>query len=219
MNINTKTHRILAFVLGCIFLALTCSAQTDGGGAKTYIRLEGGYGIPSNKNHEGGAFAGGQIGISLSQNFALEIGGFFVSSSPKGELNGVSKGKISAYPLLLGLLYHFPVVQGVDLYLTGGGGYSFNRFTVDQEIAKFWKDYGFDLREKINGSALFYFGAGLEIPLGSRVGLFADARYYLTKANGSWSLKDLESDTEASGSLKNIKLDTILLGAGLTFRF
>jgi len=219
MITKNRATKLISFTFGCIFLALIGSAQTNESPKKTYVRLGGGYAIPSPKNHEAGPFAGGQISINVSRNFVLEIGAFFVSSSPQGELNGLSKGKLYAYPLLLGLSYHFPVMRGVYLYLSGGGGYSFNRFTIDREIASFWKDYGFDLQEKIRNSALFYFGAGLEISLGSRLGLFADARYYLAKANGSWSFKDLESGTQMSGSLKNIKLDKILLGAGLTFGF
>jgi opacity protein-like surface antigen len=136
-----------------------------------------------------------------------------------GDPNSLSKGKLTTMPLQLSLMGRFPVGRKLTPYVLAGVSYFLNSFTLDSSIASDWKTLGFTLTEKVDKVFGFHFGGGLELALGKKLSAAIDVRYCLAKAKGSWSMQDDRSSAETSGTLSDLKLDTMVFAAGLKYFF
>jgi hypothetical protein len=188
--------------------------------AEFHIGLTGGFSLTTEKNYGGGAAFGLSVGMDVNKNFAVELSAMRLQYPVKGSSEGLSKGKLAAFPIELLIKARLPFgSQSFTPYVAIGGGYFLNRFSLDSIMDKNWADINFRITEKAEGSAGFCAAAGIEVPLGRPLLVNLEARYNLTRSTGSWTFADLKSGEEVSGKLEKLNLDTLILGLGLKYSF
>jgi len=196
---------------------LAAIAGTEPKTPRFSLGLVGGY-ISTPKCGSGPVF-GGTFMLGISKNFALEIRASRFQGEVPGEINGLSKGRLTTMPIQLSLLVRIPIGSRIVPYILGGGGYFLNDFKIDSTIASDWSAVGFTISEEIEGSAGFHFGTGLDFLLSSHVGLNADIRYSFTAAKGTWKLIDKYGVAQETGSLPDLKINPLAAGLGIRFGF
>ncbi len=188
-------------------------------GPKSGITFRAGYEMPSENKYSRGLQYGGSLCLGMTKNISIELGGLNFQSDVEGDPEALSKGKFSMISIHLSLQARFPISGRFVPYLVGGGVYYLNRFELDKEIIDGWDSLGFEIEEKIENSIGYQIGAGLDLFFTRNIALNFDCRYYITKTKGSWILTDQISDTEASGSLEKLNLNSLVFGGGLKFCF
>jgi len=189
---------------------------------RTGIGLMAGYALPSGYG-DGLAF-GGTFYFGFSSNFGVEIAGLRFQSSvdepaEEDRLTGLSKGTLTVMPVQLSLVARFPLNPRLTPYVLAGAGYFLNKHEIDTDIKSGWEDLGFALEEKLDNSVGFHFGAGLDVFMTPKLAAGLIVKYCMSTAKGTWSLKEVATDIEASGDLKDIGLKPFILGLGLKYFF
>ena len=171
-----------------------------------------------------GAAYGANFFLRITKNIGIELSGLRFQSSVQ-EKNGkkageeLSKGKLSVFPIQLNIQARYPLNEHIIPYAIGGAGYYLLSFNLDSEQKKSWEALGFEISEKVDNAFGYHFGAGLDYLFSRHFGLNASFKYCLVKTNGNWKLKDLGSNTEVAGELKEIRLNSVLLGVGIRYLF
>jgi len=186
--------------------------------------VNGAFVIPrlsDHRNHFGGGLS---LFLALSKNFALELTGQFSRGSTLGNMddpeNSLSKGALQQIPVQLMLQVRLPIGRfPIVPYVTGGGGFSFNSFTLDADTAAAYKGLGFDIAESIDPAPVLCAGGGLDIIPTRSLIISLQCLYRFSQADGAWSISDEISGAEVHGSLEGLKLDSLVLGLGLKFVF
>jgi len=184
------------------------------------VGLMAGYAQPSSSLYSGGISGGILVSIGLMRYLAVEIQGGYFGSNVKGSEDGLSKGKLTVFPIQLSLQGRFPVGGGrVTPFLEAGAGYYLNSFAVNAGLAERWERVGFTLEEKVEGAPGFHFGAGLDAFLGPNFSLGLGLKYGLARMKGSWSLTDIAGGTEMTGDLGSLDLNPLSVGLRLRYIF
>jgi len=184
------------------------------------VGVAGGYAKPSNDLYSGGMAFGLCVSIGFMKYLAVEITGQNFNPRVEPSDQGLSKGKLSIIPIQLSLQARYPISGGrIMPYLELGGGYYLNKFSVDGDLAGDWERVGFTLEEKVESTAAFHFGAGLDFYVIRNLSLGLGFKYCLAKMNGKWSLIDSASSIEVSGELPDLKLNPLMLGLRVRYIF
>jgi outer membrane protein W len=193
------------------------STSPSAGTSRMALGVSGGYGLFANKQIDGGVAFGATFLYAFSRNIAVELAGIYQQGTVVGDANSLSKGKLTTMPLQLSLMGRFPVGRQLTPYVLAGGSYFLNSFTLDSSVADEWKTLGFTLTEKVDQAFGFHFGAGLEIAFGTTLSMDMNVRYCMAKGAGEWTMTDDASQTEASGTISDLKLDAVVLAIGLKY--
>ena len=183
------------------------------------LGIDVGYAMPGESQYSGALKYGLYMSCQLNRYLAVELSGFRFQSDVTGESETLSSGKLSIIPITLSIQGRYPLTARIIPYAYLGGGYCFNTFALDSGISQPWDDLGFDVSEKVKNSVGFHFGAGLDYFLTSEIAIRADVRYLLASASGEWRQVDQISGVEASGEIKDISLNSLVLGVGIKFQF
>jgi len=206
--------RISVLILLLFFLG------TSGAEAESRAGLIGGLAFTPDADYGNGPAFGFSFGIGLSKNFAVGLSVLRLQLPATGTSSGLAKGRVVVLPAELWLQYRFFSEDRRYIpYVRVGAGYSPTTFSLDSGAVGGWKAVGFDLSETAKGGPSLSAAAGVEISLAAAIALAVEARYGLIRSSGSWTMTDRESGVSVTGSLKNLKLDSLLLGAGLIFSF
>ncbi|MBN2206403.1 MAG: outer membrane beta-barrel protein [Candidatus Aminicenantes bacterium] len=189
---------------------------------RTGLGLTAGYALPS--GYGSGVALGGSFRFGFSANFGVEISALYFQSAvdePEAEdrESGLSQGKLTVIPVELSLVGRFPVSSKLTPYILAGGGYFLNTFKIDGAVKSGWEGLGFAIEEKLDNSFGFHVGAGLDFFLAPKLAAGLTVRYSLSKAKGSWSLREAATDIEAKGNLSGLDLKPLVFGLGLRYFF
>jgi len=183
------------------------------------VGLMGGYALPSEEGY-GGAFAFGfSLAYRMTSNLSVELSGLRFQSQLEGSPEGLSRGKLTMFPLSLNLKGSYPASDRFSPYAIVGIGYFFNSFALCDCIQAEWNPLGFDVREDVENSWGFLVGAGLDYFLAPNLSVNLDIRYGMSKTKGSWSFTDQVTGAAVSGNLEKLSLNTLVLGLGVKFYF
>jgi opacity protein-like surface antigen len=122
-------------------------------------------------------------------------------------------------PVTLSIQGRYPLNARFVPYISLGGGFYINKFTLDSGISKSWDDLGFDVSEKVKNCLGFHVGGGLDYYLTGDITVRVDVRYLLASTQGEWNQTDQISGVETSGEIKNLNLNSLVLGVGIKFQF
>ena len=147
------------------------------------------------------------------------MGAQYFQTNVEASQESLSKGKLSVIPITISIQGRFPTKSHITPYILAGGSYYFNKFYLDNEIISSWNGIGFDIAEKVENSMGFHFGAGIDFFIIENIALNIDARYYIAESKGIWTLADQVSNTEISGDLEKLNLNSIIFGVGLKLYF
>jgi outer membrane protein W len=201
-------------------LAVFCLALWADAGIR--VGLMGGY--ASMSEYGGGIAYGGTIGIDLMKYVAVELKGTrFQGGTYAGSTDGLglSKGVMTRMPLEFHIQGRFPLMDGKLIpYLAVGAGFGLNSFEVDAGIAQEWSDLNMTLTEKVDNKLIVpVIGLGVDFALMPNFVVNLEGRYLIGKASGSWSLKENNSGLEATGTLADLNMNTMVFGLGFKFQF
>ena len=104
-------------------------------------------------------------------------------------------------------------------YLSFGGSYTINNFTLDEDAYKAWYLLGFEIEETIKDMFGYHCGAGLDFFLIENIALNIDLKYNFAKTSGTWTMKELMTGLSIAGDSDNIKLNSLFILAGLKLYF
>jgi len=183
------------------------------------VGLMGGYALPSEEGYGGTSTLGFSLAYRMTPNLAVEVSGLRFQSQLEGSSEGLSRGKLTMFPLSLNLKGSYSVNDRFSPYAIVGIGYFFNSFALCDCIQAEWDPVGFDVREEVENSWIFLVGAGLDYFLTQNLSVNLDIRYCMSKTKGSWSFTDQVTGTALSGNLQELSLNTLVLGVGVKFYF
>lgn len=186
---------------------------------KSYLGGGIGYAVPLEKNYEGAIEYGGNMSLGITENIAIEIGGLSFRSNIKGSSEGLSTGKLSIVPVALYIQIRFPIKNRFVPYIKGGGSYYFVKYNLDNDIINSWNTLGFNIEEKVENAMGINVGAGIDFFIRKNIALNIDMKYYNVNLKGTWKLLDQVTNTEVSGHIENINLNSFMLGVGLKLYF
>ena len=200
-------------IVGLAAAALLATAAPAAAGI--HIGFAGGYALTPDTSQGDGLALAAHIAFDLSPNFALEIGALRYQTAVTATAAGLSQGTLAVIPIELSLKVHFPVSSHLELFAAAGGGAYFPDFSPDTAAAQSWAAVGFTPAEKLNVTFGFHVRGGLELALGSRVGLVFETRYGTAKADGTWTLTDNRGGPSINGKITGFSLDAVVFGLGL----
>jgi opacity protein-like surface antigen len=179
-----------------------------------------GYAMPSESIYGGGVMFGGRLCFSITRNIGIELKGLMFQSTVKDpEGLKLSDGKLSLIPLQVSLQGRFPVGEKFVPYLGAGLGYYISSFEIDSEISDDWNALGFDIEEKVESALAYHISLGIDYFFTSNLALNAEVIYTLADSEGSWSITDQVSGTQASGVIEETDFDNFMVGIGLKYYF
>lgn len=178
-----------------------------------------GFGLPADSHFKSGFALGGTLVFPITQNVSIELAGFGLKYDVTGDADFLSDGSLSVIPILLSLQGRFQLGKRMVPYALAGMGYYANSFTTDSSSKDAWNALGFDIDESVKNGYGFHFGAGLDYFFSSSIALNADVRYLMASIEGSWSFTDQISGVRAEGEIKDINLNSLLLGIGVKLFF
>lgn len=189
---------------------------------RTGLALTAGYALPS--GYGGGVALGGSFHFGFSANLGVEISARYFQSKvdePEAEERetGLSQGKLTVIPVEISLVGRLPIGSKLIPHILVGGGYFLNTHRIDPAVKSGWEELGFTLEEKLDNSFGFHVGAGLDFFLAPKLAAGLSVRYGLSKAKGTWSLREAAADIEAEGDLSDIDLKPLIFGLGLRYFF
>ncbi|MCJ7613023.1 MAG: outer membrane beta-barrel protein [Candidatus Aminicenantes bacterium] len=225
--INGKRTRALP-AAGLIIVGLLASSL----GAATYesrrlalaVGLNGNFNMNSAEDHRNAFGFGATLLIALTRNFALELSGQYSRCSTLGDMAApnasLSQGVLQRIPVQMMIQVRvpfgaFPLVP----YITGGGGLSFNSFTLDAGMVAAYQGFGFDIAENIKNSPVWCVGGGFDLIPSSHLIINIHFLYHSSLASGDWSITDEISGETVRGTLEPLNLKDMTLGLGLKFVF
>jgi opacity protein-like surface antigen len=205
--------KIIVCVLAVFGLALWADAGIR-------IGLMGGY--ASMSEYGGGIAYGGTIGIDLMKYVAVEIKGTrFQGGTYAGAADGLSQGVMTRMPLEFHIQGRIPLMNGKLIpYLAVGAGFGLNSYEVDAGLIQEWSDLNMTLAETVENKLIVpVIGLGFDFALMPNFVVNLEGRYLIGKANGSWSLTENNSGLEATGTLTDLNMNTMVFGLGFKFQF
>lgn len=188
-------------------------------GPRIGIGLEFGYSSLSDKNYKGGLKYGGNINLIITKNIAIELSGLNSQSEVQENPAGLSKGKITITPIGLSIQGRFPLGKHFVPYIVGGGSYWVNKFTIDANTISPWRTLGFEIKEEVENSWGFHFGAGIDFFITKKIAINGDIRYFNVNSKGTWRLSEQITNIEVTNGLENINFSSVMIGMGLKFFF
>jgi opacity protein-like surface antigen len=179
-----------------------------------------GYAMPDESIYGGGVMFGGRLCFSFTKNIGIELKGLmFQSTVEQEELEGLSPGKFTFTPVQVSLQGRFPVGEKIVPYVEAGVSFYLNSFEIDSEIADGWNALGFDIEEKVETALGYNLGIGIDYFFTNNLALNANFGYCLSEAEGTWSITDQVSGTQATGDFPGLHFSNIMLGIGLKYYF
>ncbi|OGD29881.1 MAG: hypothetical protein A2Y56_08465 [Candidatus Aminicenantes bacterium RBG_13_63_10] len=223
------THpRTRVALAGALLLALLVSSLS----ASTYqssrlamaLGLNGSYNFSIPSDHGNGFGGGASLLIALSRNFALELCGQYSQRTTLGNMaapqSSLSKGVLRQIPVQVLVQARLPIGSfPLVPYLTGGGGYALNFFSLDEDMVAAYQSFGFDISESIDGSPVWCVGAGVDIIPVSSLIINLHFLYRSSSAGGEWSISEELTGATVRGTLEGVNLNDMSLGLGLKFVF
>jgi outer membrane protein W len=177
------------------------------------------YAMLSESDYGSGLAFGVNLQLGITKNIAVELTGLRYQSNTEQSPTGLSEGALSLLPLQFSIQARFPFSNQVTPYIKGGVGYSMNNFKIKNEVATQWNDLGYYIRETVENSFEFHFGAGVDFLVHKNIALNGDIKYLISNAKGTWAFTNQIIDTANSGNLNDLKLNTITIGFGLKYLF
>lgn len=177
------------------------------------------YAMPSEGDYGSGLAFGVNFHLGITKNITVELGGLKYQSNINRNPTGLSEGKLSVLPIQLSIQARFPVSNKIIPYIRGGVGYSMNNFTINNEVTTQWNNLGYDIKETVENSIEFHFGAGIDLLVHKNIALNGDVRYLISNTKGTWTFVNQIINTENSGTLNELNLNTFTIGFGLKYLF
>jgi outer membrane protein W len=177
------------------------------------------YAMLSEKNYGSGLAFGVNFQLGITKNLAIELGGLKYQSNTERNPTGLSEGSLSLMPIQLSMQARFTVSNKIIPYIRGGVGYSMNNFTINSRLTSQWNSLGYDIKETVENSIEFHFGAGIDLLVHKNIALNGDIRYLISNTNGTWTFMNQIINTENTGNLNDLNLNTFIIGFGLKYFF
>lgn len=177
------------------------------------------YAMPSDEDYGSGLAFGVNFHLGITKNITVELGGLKYQSNIDRNPTGLSEGKLSVLPIQLSIQARFPISNKIIPYIRGGVGYSMNNFTINKGVTTQWNNLGYDIKEKVENSIEFHFGAGIDLLVHKNIALNGDVRYLISNTKGTWTFVNQIINTENSGNLNELNLNTFTIGFGLKYLF
>jgi len=187
--------------------------------AELGFKLTAGHAWPSSEFFSDSFSVEGGVWLEITKNIAVEFSGKMLSFDSLGETGGLSAGSLSTAAVSLGLQWRFFPEKALVPFITAGGSYCLNKFSLDSEIVDSWDDLGLAVDEECDDSLAFFGGVGVDFFMADNIALTAGIKHVTSTAKGSWSLVDQLTDTRASGDIDSVKLSSFVLQAGIRFLF
>jgi len=215
-----KYSAVGLMVLGMAFLPPRASAETARQGTSLGLAIAGDYIFPSNQAHGQHPAGGLALCLNFSRYLTLEIEGAFSAVPTESLPLGLSQGRLLHIPVLLNIRFRLPLgTSPFAIFLKAGGGYAINSMKLDGEMMESYNTLGFEVSETCRSSALFQAGGGLELRFSPNLALEVFGLYRLSEASGEWTIGDIVSGVQTSGTIENINLNAAVAGLGLRFIF
>ncbi len=178
-------------------------------GLPIWIGAGAGYTMPSETNFGNGINFGLTLGYWITRYLAVELRVPYFQSDVTGSIGRLSTGRFKSISLTMSVQARYPIKDHIIPYVVGGGDYHLNKFTLDKEVVNSWNALGFDIEENVDHTFGFHFGGGLDYFLFRNLALNLDVRYYTASLKGDRHLADTISQEETSGTINNIKLNSL----------
>lgn len=178
-----------------------------------------GYTMPSQSNFGKGINFGGTFGFGVMKHLAIELRVPYFQSDVIGMPDGLSSGRLSSLSFMLSIQGRYPIKNRFVPYLVAGGDYHLNTFSLNEEIANSWNNLGFNIQESVDPTFGLHFGAGLDVFLIENIALNVDVRYYTANLTGKRTLANLISQETTSGTIDNMKLNSLQAGISVKLFF
>jgi hypothetical protein len=133
--------------------------------------------------------------------------------------NGLDFGTLSTVPIELNVQGRLPITKWLVPYVFVGGGYLLNNYELASHTKENWLAWGRSVQDSVDNSFSFLVGMGWDFFIGSKFVAHIHAKYQISRAKASREWTDLESGQGWSGYLDDLRLDTVVFGAGLGFSF
>jgi len=182
------------------------------------LNLRAGMNGMIEEEYKNGFIYSAGLSYGISQKIALEISISGFKSNIEQSSEVLSKGKISSVPIQLSLIYRVPIKKFMP-YISFGGNYYINNFTLDEEVYNAWNFLGFEIEEEIKNMFGFHYGIGLDFLFSENFAFNIDLKHNLATASGTWTMRDIATGLSISGDIDDIKLNSFILLAGLKLYF
>lgn len=166
--------------------------------------------IFNDENYTSAAHFNGHFSYRVTEIFSLELSVSYFKARVDERSLGLSEGDLSVIPVQMSIQRRFFLYEKTFAYVSGGIGYYFNSFSVE--------DTSMSREEKAESTLGFHVGAGVEHYIKKNLALKLDMKYCFVSTSGSWSYIDPITGPE-TGQIDDIKLDALLVGVGITFFF
>lgn len=193
--------------------------KTKKNGLKIGLGLDLGYALPSESEFASDLNYGGELYLLITQNIGIELSGLNFQSDVSGNPNKLSSGELTVTTLSINIEGRLPVSNLLTPYITAGGSYFMNDFSLASSIVNSWSALGFDIKEEVEKGMGFNIGAGLDLSVTDKFIIGIEGRYFINKQNGSWELTDQISSIKTNGSLGEIDMSHFCIGIGLKYLF
>ncbi len=188
------------------------SRRTPGLGEYLWVGGGAGYTMPSETHFKKGMNITGTFGFGLMKHLAVELRVPYFQSDVASTAGGLSAGRLNNLSLMLSVQARYPLKNQFVPYLVAGGDYHLNRFNLNEEVTNSWNNQGYNIKETVDHTFGFHFGAGLDVFLMQNIALNLDVRYYTAGLKGSWTLAKQNSQETTSGTIENMTLNSIQAG-------
>ncbi len=197
-----------------IFVILFLCFNLEAGDNRIFAGVSGGYG--SFSDYSGKASFEVSAGYKLTGNLMLLLNAGYVAGNTDADAEDFSGGKLHTVPLELSVRYQLKKEGKLIPWLSAGGGYYLNGFSLDGNIKKSYSDQGFEVTESVKNRLGLTLGAGIDYAAGSSVTLVLSVKYVNMSSPAGWSIKDVRSGVTRKGefdsSLNQIR---VMAGFGL----
>lgn len=215
---------LFAFLVSvsAFFSLLSSPATAQGTAFKSSLGMafQGGAVFPSDAFQDTHAAAGAAFLIPLSPRFHLEFGADYMRIPVRSQAEGLSQGRLTHIPGLLGLRVRFPLrALPLSPYFSVAAGYAYNAFSLDESAVETYRGLGFEVEETCRSALAAAGGAGVEVILSSKITIDIRGLYRFSRTSSRWSISDQVTGNTLSGTAEDVRLDAIQVTAGLRFFF
>jgi hypothetical protein len=224
-----KLKRPASILAAALIIAALCGGELEAAsfqppGPSMALGLNGHYALNRAEDHDNLFGFGLSFCLALTPNIALEVSGQFDRGSTLGlaapEASILSPGRLLQVPLQVMVQLRLPIRRlPLIPYLTAGGGYSVNSFSLDDSLLASYEDLGYDLTESVDGCFVFGGGLGFDVAAFSPLIINLHVLYRFGTAKGEWTITDQVSSLSQTGSLSDIDLKALIFGVGLKYFF
>jgi opacity protein-like surface antigen len=104
-------------------------------------------------------------------------------------------------------------------YIEGGIGYYLNSYEIVSTIVDAWNALGFTVADGVDPSLGYHAGAGLDFLITNNLAANLDFKYIILNPDGSYSITDQGTSTEATGEIGGINFSTFTVALGIKYFF